>query len=62
MSKTKLISLDDLSLEELEVDAELIPLMTWNEKVSRMPKHAGMGFYSMKMVQKLPFGKLMPIK
>ena len=28
MGKTKLISLEDLSFEELEVDAELIPLMT----------------------------------
>ncbi|MDC3079258.1 endopeptidase La [Flavobacteriaceae bacterium] len=32
MSKAKLISLDDLSLEELEVDAELIPLMTTDDE------------------------------
>lgn len=39
MSKTKLISLDDLSLEELEVDAELIPLMTTDdeEAISKEP-------------------------
>ena len=32
MSKAKWISLDDLSLEELEVDAELIPLMTTDDE------------------------------
>jgi ATP-dependent Lon protease len=39
MGKTKLISLDDLSLEELEVDAELIPLMTTDdeEAISKEP-------------------------
>ena len=39
MSKTKLISLDDFSLEELEVDAELIPLMTTDdeEAISKEP-------------------------
>ena len=39
MRKTKLISLDDLSLEELEVDAELIPLMTTDdeEAISKEP-------------------------
>ena len=39
MGKTKLISLEDLSLEELEVDAELIPLMTTDdeEAISKEP-------------------------
>ena len=39
MSKTKLISLDNLSLEDLEVDAELIPLMTTDdeEAISKEP-------------------------
>ena len=32
MSKAKWIPLDDLSLEELEVDAELIPLMTTDDE------------------------------
>ena len=40
MGKTKQISLDDLSLEELELDAELIPLMTTDdeEAISKGPK------------------------
>ena len=39
MGKTKLISFEDLSLEELEVDAELIPLMTTDdeEAISKEP-------------------------
>ena len=39
MGKTKLISLNDLSLEELEVDADLIPLMTTDdeEAISKEP-------------------------
>ena len=36
MGKTKLISLNDLSLEELEVD-ELIPLMTTDDEEHEEP-------------------------